>query len=1229
MKLGMPVALVLALAAVLGPAPAALAATGSDVAFGYTWRDNADGAVRDGVIFGGAYGEILGPADEQVWGPFTLDIANAFPFYGNSYTEFWISDNGWISFVDPAGNPHPGPGAVPDAASGPPEMIAAFWGDLELRTGSLIRYGYTNATIDAYRIQFAAWDVAGNQAVGLDLLLFPDGRIKVQYSPALGDVFEGAMTVGIDSDAAGDGAAPVNDGTAATGVNIQGGTVIEFLPPPVLPAACGSLPPVDCGVLDAATATGGPPVFYYGCDPQRWSAEGAVYDLSLTETSTVDLMLSSGSDLRLFVLDGCSEQSCLTGPVLDASLLLGAGDYQLAVDGLTTAEDGPFTLDVNCSPAGTVINCGDAVAGNNVMGPSRWDSYPCAPGVDLSGPEAIYSLTVPMATNLTATISGGSADFDVVILQPGAGELTADECVTWGPDGAVAWNAQPGEYLVVVDGVAGAEGNFDLQTRCDVGINCDGPAGTIDFGTGRVQQVAGDNSAGANSVEIYSCDPGNLYSSPEEIWEVVLDQPGQIAVVQTDGEPLDFFFLTDCNEGSCAGAAGGGACSTPLEPGSYWLVVDGTGASGPYELLLIYEEAFNRWDVCEDPVPPDTEIDTVTSPFWHLTDNAFCKYDCDDGTTCWPDGVACPDMSACTPNRMALGVDCTFAMYVTVDCGTALNLPLYDCEGGHVRIFDVFTGEYVFLEARSPTWGQMGTEIMWQDLDCQAGSDPRWNEVVTNVRFERPEGLCGIFRLEFINHSGNVWELFANCDGTRTPAFNISDSLCSALAGYRPVPNLSITDVTESYDCPDVTVSYEVRNDGCVPARDVEVVLSDGTDIYTDLVPEILPGESLVRMFTAAVPTPSANLQLSVDPNDTVLECDEAGDRSSCEVLAGTDIVNLLGCAASCTVDARGSATPDAICSDGTEPVVLDVCSSVFQACSGLEYAYIEVGSGDVPVFGPDCSWTIDPPPAMDTTYSLIARCVDDPDCNDFLAVDVDVSVRPDFDPASVTARDRTNCNLGVQLTWDAATFHGPSGTGAYNIYRSETGCDTDLELLRIGITDLEFTDTPPLPDVPYYYVVEAEDDSNASPCLPRGPDNGGSTTRVAANGGTCTPIVDVLAQDLAGLPRIGTSLRVGGTDPVFGVRQYGETFVQIFWTPDRPADPLADEHFHVYRSDQPDTGFSTITDDAPPVAEPEFLDQAADQPDDGTVYVWYYLVFSSDGCEGENIDYERFCTNC
>ena len=159
--------------------------------------------------------------------------------------------------------------------------------------------------------------------------------------------------------------------------------------------------------------------------------------------------------------------------------------------------------------------------------------------------------------------------------------------------------------------------------------------------------------------------------------------------------------------------------------------------------------------------------------------------------------------------------------------------------------------------------------------------------------------------------------------------------------------------------------------------------------------------------------------------------------------------------------------------------------------------------------------------------------------------------------------------------------------------------------------------------------VVEAEDDSNTTSCLPPGPNNGGSATRVSANNGMCTAVLDTLSPAIDLLPRIGTSLRVGGTDPMFGVRQYGETFVQMFWSPDRDADELADEHFHVYRSDLPDGTYSTVTDDAPPEYSNEILDGAADQDNDGQVHVWHYLVFTADGCDGENTDYDRFCSDC
>ena len=44
-------------------------------------------------------------------------------------------------------------------------------------------------------------------------------------------------------------------------------------------------------------------------------------------------------------------------------------------------------------------------------------------------------------------------------------------------------------------------------------------------------------------------------------------------------------------------------------------------------------------------------------------------------------------------------------------------------------------------------------------------------------------GLCGIYRLD-IGSGGNVWSLFANCDGTNTPQFQIYQDCTEAWAAF-------------------------------------------------------------------------------------------------------------------------------------------------------------------------------------------------------------------------------------------------------------------------------------------------------------------------------------------------------------------------------------------------------------------------------------------------------------
>jgi hypothetical protein len=628
------------------------------------------------------------------------------------------------------------------------------------------------------------------------------------------------------------------------------------------------------------------------------------------------------------------------------------------------------------------------------------------------------------------------------------------------------------------------------------------------------------------------------------------------------------------------------------------------GQDGSYQALVVYEESFNRWTECEQASAGTTDMD-ITSTQWNWNDAAYCYTD--PASFNYPDG-------------------CNFSMYAIANCGTALHLPLFDVESGHLRVFDVFRGRYVLLTALSGGgFFQQGTEIQWQDC---TGTDPRWDNTVTDVYFERPTGLCGVFRIEFVNHAGFEWQLFANCDGSATPLFNISDNLCTALDQYDPLPDVSIAVVSETYTCPDATFVFDVTNNGCVGVTNFVVELRDSaTPITTDVVPFIGPGQTVRRTMMATVPVPAFSLALWVDPNNLEVECVERGQ--ACGITPGGENAPLLGCSLSCSVRASGVATPDAICeTDTVTTVTIDASTSAVSGCSSaLEYALFDGVTTTMYQMSPIFTGLR---PTLTTDYRIFARCIDDPTCEGSSRVPVTIDRPPDLDPASVIARDAFPCNQGVIVSWDPATFYGPSGTGTYNIYRGEVGCaPADVTLLHanwsMGTT---YPDNPPTPDTAsYYYVVEAEDDNRMTSCTPPGPVYGGSTTRVAANGGGCTPVIDRTISAPETLPRVGTNLRLGGTDPT-GTPRYSQAHVYLYWTTDVPLDVPAEEHFHVHRTATLGAPFPLISLEPPRRTVPEYLDLTADQPDGVPVHVLYYLVFTADGCDRDNSEFDTFASD-
>lgn len=86
-------------------------------------------------------GTLLSLSDDQVTA--ALPIGFSFDFYCNTYTQFYLSSNGWLSFSSPA-DPYTTTGPIP-SASDPDNIIAFAWDDLDPSSGGTIDY-FTTGT---------------------------------------------------------------------------------------------------------------------------------------------------------------------------------------------------------------------------------------------------------------------------------------------------------------------------------------------------------------------------------------------------------------------------------------------------------------------------------------------------------------------------------------------------------------------------------------------------------------------------------------------------------------------------------------------------------------------------------------------------------------------------------------------------------------------------------------------------------------------------------------------------------------------------------------------------------------------------------------------------------------------------------------------------------------------------------------------------------------------------
>jgi hypothetical protein len=187
--------------------PPVNAATGGPDSFGYSWMDSNDpnpkitynwisatSGTNTGLIW-----------DDQYVGPFNIGFS--FNFYGTSYTQFYINDNGclffgtpdWMNLNDP----------IPTIGT-PDTFVAVLWDDLApdyyFPNGNVYYQLFGSApnrylVIEWNNLWF--WGTPSNDPITFEAILYEaGGKIKLQYQDVIGSYpgydLGGSATVGIE-----------------------------------------------------------------------------------------------------------------------------------------------------------------------------------------------------------------------------------------------------------------------------------------------------------------------------------------------------------------------------------------------------------------------------------------------------------------------------------------------------------------------------------------------------------------------------------------------------------------------------------------------------------------------------------------------------------------------------------------------------------------------------------------------------------------------------------------------------------------------------------------------------------------------------------------------------------------------------------------------------------------------------------------------------------------------
>jgi len=129
--------------------------------------------------------------DEGIAGP--INIGFAFPFFTNSFTQLYVSPNGFVTFSPFSGDTSTNT-TLPNI-SAPSNAIAFFWDDLYITTGHV--YTLTDTLNDTFNLEFQNVRFKGIGAVvSCQLVLKTTGEILMEYQSM---AVSNACTVGVQN----------------------------------------------------------------------------------------------------------------------------------------------------------------------------------------------------------------------------------------------------------------------------------------------------------------------------------------------------------------------------------------------------------------------------------------------------------------------------------------------------------------------------------------------------------------------------------------------------------------------------------------------------------------------------------------------------------------------------------------------------------------------------------------------------------------------------------------------------------------------------------------------------------------------------------------------------------------------------------------------------------------------------------------------------------------------